>query len=161
MFVPVLEQSTRPCAIAGLDFVTGIRQAPRMAYRRPAPFVRKVFNPIALRFGIGGTIPLKVRRRRTGGVQTVPVIVLDHEGARFLVSARGETDWVRNLRAAGGAGELGDRPFESIEVPVEERPPILAAYQQLAGQAVKSHFKALPDPADHPVFRLATPGATP
>ena len=37
-----------------------------MAYRKPPFFVRRIFNPIAMRFGIGGTEPLAVRARRTG-----------------------------------------------------------------------------------------------
>jgi hypothetical protein len=84
--------------------------------------------------------------------------VLEHDGARYLVSARGETDWVRNLRAAGGDGELHARDaterFHATEVPVAERAPILTAYQKVAGKAVESLFAALPDPTDHPVFRL-------
>jgi len=33
---------------------------------------------------------------------------VSHEvgGSRYIVSARGETQWVKNLRAAGGAAEL-------------------------------------------------------
>ena len=38
---------------------------------------------------------------------------------------------------------------------MDERPPILDAYREKAGRAVESHFKALPDPADHPVFRIS------
>jgi deazaflavin-dependent oxidoreductase (nitroreductase family) len=124
-----------------------------MAYRKPNAFVRKVFNPLAMRFGIGGTKVLKVAGRRTGNPQTVPVVPIDHGGARYLVSPRGETDWVKNLRAAG-AGELDSKRFSATEVPVGERGPMLDEYKRVAGSAVKSHFEALPDAADHPVFRL-------
>lgn len=129
-----------------------------MAYRKPAFFIRSVFNPLAMRFGIGGTTTLSVPRRRSGGEQRVPLVILEQDGQRYLVSARGETDWVRNLRAAGGQGELERRGaterFSSSEVAVGERSALLEAYRKLAGQAVSGHFKALPDPADHPVFRL-------
>jgi hypothetical protein len=128
-----------------------------MAYRRPPFFVRNVFNPIAMRFGIGGTKTLAVPGRRTGKVHRVPVIPLEHAGARYLVSPRGETHWVRNLRVVGDAELGGGRASERIyatEVPVAERPAILTAYQNLAGKAVTSHFKALPEPSDHPVFRI-------
>jgi deazaflavin-dependent oxidoreductase (nitroreductase family) len=128
-----------------------------MAYRKPPFFVRRVFNPLAMRFEIGGSKQLAVRGRRTGRIQRVPVIPLEHEGARYLVTPRGETDWVKNIRAAGEA-DLGRRSgVEHIrvsEVPAAERAPIIAAYQMLAGKAVTSHFEALPDPADHPVFRI-------
>jgi hypothetical protein len=89
----------------------------------------------------------------------VPVIPVELQGARYLVSPRGEAEWVRNLRAAGGRGELrtggGSEPFQATEVPVADRAPILTVYQEVAGKAVASHFKALPNPADHPVFHIA------
>lgn len=36
----------------------------------------------------------------------------------------------------------------------EERPPVIAAYRALAGKTVEAYWRKLPDPADHPVFRL-------
>jgi hypothetical protein len=126
-------------------------------YVRPPLVVRRVFNPIAMRLGISGTEALAVRGRRSGMVHWVPVIPVAHEGARYLVSPRGETDWVRNLRAAGG-GHLGPwkktRPIRATELSVAERPPVIAAYRAVAGRAVKSFFEAMPDAADHPVFRI-------
>ena len=77
----------------------------------------------------------------------------ERDGARYLVSPRGETDWVKNLRVAS-EGELGGERFHASEVPVGERAPIVDRYQEIAGRSVASHFKALPDPADHPVFRI-------
>jgi hypothetical protein len=44
--------------------------------------------------------------------------------------------------------------FRATEVPADERAPVIAAYRAVAGRAVASFFRALPDPADHPVFRL-------
>lgn len=133
-----------------------------MAYFRPPFFVRRVFNPIAMRFGISGTQALAVRGRRSGEIRRVPVIPVDHDGARYLVSPRGETQWARNLRAAGEA-ELRSkrRPPERVratEVVVAERPPVIAAYRAVAGRAVASFFTTLPDPADHPVFRVERAG---
>jgi hypothetical protein len=53
------------------------------------------------------------------------------QGRRYLVSPRGEGQWVRNLRAAG-TGELrvGRRvePFRGRELPDEEKVPVLRAY---------------------------------
>ena len=133
-----------------------------MAYVRPPFVVRRIFNPIAMRFGISGTRALAVPGRRTGEIRRVPVIPVDHDGARYLVSPRGGTQWARNLRAAG-EGELhgkgGVERFRATEVPVADRPPVIAAYQAVAGRAVASLFKAMPDAADHPVFRLDTKGA--
>jgi hypothetical protein len=129
-----------------------------VAYRKPNAFTRKVFNPLAMRFNISGTSGLAVRRRTSGETQRVPVIPIEHDGLNYLVSVRGESDWVKNLRAAG-EGELeskdGAQTVTATEIPATERPPILEAYQAKAGKAVESHFKALPEPEDHPVFRLA------
>ena len=124
-----------------------------MAYLKPNPFVRKVFNPIALRLGLSGTEPLEVASRRTGSRQRIPVIPVDHDGARYVVSTRGESDWVKNCRAAG-AVDLGGRHLRAVEVPVTEREPIIAAYRAKAGRTVEAYWKKLPDASDHPVFRL-------
>jgi deazaflavin-dependent oxidoreductase (nitroreductase family) len=129
-----------------------------MAYLKPPVFARRVFNPLAMRFGIGGSNTLVVAGRGTGAPQRVPVIPVEYGGDRYLVSTRGESDWVRNLRAAGGRGQLERRSrleaFAATELPVAEREPVLAAYRKLAGKTVDPYFKKLPDPADHPVFRI-------
>jgi hypothetical protein len=72
------------------------------------------------------------------------------------VLTRGETDWVKNLRTAG-EGELDGERFRAEEVEVGQREPILRTYQEVAGRAIASHFKALPSPSDHPVFRISAP----
>jgi deazaflavin-dependent oxidoreductase (nitroreductase family) len=128
-----------------------------MAYLKPPWLTRNVFNPLAMRFGIGGAQELVTRGRRTGAPRSVPVIPVDVGGVRYLVSPRGETEWVRNLRA-DGAGELRGRAgaggFQAREIPVDERGPVLGAYREKAGRAVSGLFAKLPDPADHPVFRV-------
>lgn len=133
-----------------------------MAYLKPPLFTRKVFNPLAMRFGISGARTLIVAGRRTGRPQSVPVIPVSHGGATYLVSTRGESDWVRNLRAAGHA-ELrsrGQEPiaFRATELPDAERAPVIAVYRPEAGRAVAGYFDKLPDSADHPVFRLESDG---
>jgi deazaflavin-dependent oxidoreductase (nitroreductase family) len=127
-------------------------------YLRPPSFTRRVFNPLAMRFGIGGSEVLVVVGRRSGAPRRVPVIPVDHAGGRYLVSPRGDTQWARNLRAAGRAllGPHGrTSPVSALEVPVAERAPVIAAYRARAGRAVASFFEQLPDPADHPVFRVS------
>jgi F420H(2)-dependent quinone reductase len=129
-----------------------------MAYRKPNAFTRKVYNPLEFRFHMSGASGLTVRRRASGELQRVPVIPIERDGAEYLVSVRGESDWVKNLRAAGEAeltSKEGSRRVRAAEIPPDERPGILEAYQEKAGRAVASHFKALPDPVDHPVFRLS------
>lgn len=129
-----------------------------MAYLKPPAFQRRVFNPLAMRLGIGGSETLVVRGRRSGEPRRLPVIPVDRDGARYLVSARGESEWVRNLRAAGGRGEVHHKgavgTFSAVELPVAERAPIIAAYRKKAGRSVTAYWKKLPDDADHPVFRI-------
>ena len=124
-----------------------------MAYLAPPWFTRKVFNPIAMRLGISGTKALTVPGRRSGRPMSVPVIPVEHDGARYVVSTRGEADWVRNLRASG-RGELGSEPVRATELPLDRRPPVIEAYRAKAGHTVAGYWAKLPDPADHPVFRL-------
>jgi deazaflavin-dependent oxidoreductase (nitroreductase family) len=132
-----------------------------MAYLKPNAFTRKVFNPIAMRLGTGGSETLVVPRRRTGAPQRIPVIPVEHEGSRYIVSTRGESDWVRNLREAGG-GEIeskaGLEAFRAAEIPLEQRDAIIAAYREKAGKTVETYWKQLPDPKDHPVFRVEPAG---
>lgn len=128
-----------------------------MAYLKPPMFTQRVFNPIAMRLGLAGATTLAVRGRITGREQTIPVIPVEVNGTRYIVSTRGESDWVRNLRAAGTV-ELRSKNvterFRATEVPTAERPPIIAAYLKAAGRTASGYWKTLPDPADHPTFRL-------
>lgn len=81
---------------------------------------------------VWGSRVLAVRGRRSGEWRTVPVNLLTHEGARYLVAPRGHTQWVRNLRAAGGTGELrlGSRTevFTADELADADKPDVLRAY---------------------------------
>ena len=122
---------------------------------RPSWFVRKVTNPTISVLGMATT--LSVRGRSSGQERTVPVNVLEYEGDRYLLSPRGETDWVKNLRAAG-EGELRRKGtterFRPVEIPVEDRDELIAAYRANWDNQVKKFFESLPDAADHPTFRI-------
>lgn len=129
-----------------------------MAYLRPNFFERKIFGKLAMKFGIGGSSVLAIRGQKSGVPQKAPVIPVESGGAKYLVSTRGDAAWVRNLRAADGRGEISTKgkrfSFIATEIPVEERPPVIETYRKVAGKVVERYWKALPDPADHPVFRL-------
>ena len=128
-----------------------------MAYLKPPTVTSKIFNPLAMRFGLGGSVTLAVKRRSSGTTQLVPVVPVEHAGTRYVVSARGEAQWVKNTRSSGSL-ELREkghtRRYSAVEVPVEERGPIIDAYRVKAGRAVDTYWKRLPDAADHPIFRL-------
>src|SRR5438309_6512470 len=105
-------------------------------YRAPGWFTRNVFNRLVAlltRQGISvmGSRVLAVKGRTSGEWRTTPVNLLGYEGRRYLVAPRGETQWVRNLRVAGtGELVLGRRieEFRAVEIPDQEKPPILRAY---------------------------------
>ena len=132
-----------------------------MAYIRPPLFVRAVFNRLAMATGASGTMTLAVKGRRTGAEQTVPVIPVDVDGSLHVVSTRGESEWVRNVRAAGDGGvELrgrhgGEGRYTAAEVPPgDERRRVIEAYRRKAGRTSTAYWRKLPDDADHPTFRL-------
>src|SRR5215467_15955985 len=80
---------------------------------------------------VWGSRVLYVRGRASGQWRSTPVNVLSHDGRRYLVAPRGQTQWVRNIRVAGG-GELrvGSKveKFTATELRDEQKPEILRAY---------------------------------
>jgi len=128
---------------------------PRRYVRSGFVMVRLV-NPIVQR--LGGTLVLIVVGRRSGQPRTVPLgRPFEDAGTRYLVGGGGETEWVRNLRAAG-RGQLrfhgATTPFRAVEIDGEERDRLVTAYRAKQGRTVASFFRALPATADHPVFRV-------
>jgi deazaflavin-dependent oxidoreductase (nitroreductase family) len=132
-------------------------------YLRPtagdALFNRLPYALARLGISVYGTRILAVRGRRSGAWRSAVVNLLEHEGARYLVSPRGETQWVRNLRAAGcGELRLGRRreAFAAREIADAEKPPVLRAYLRLWRFEVKRFFPGLDaDPSDADLLRVA------
>lgn len=128
-----------------------------MAYLKPPWYVTKLFNPLAMAAGISGSETLTLTRRSTGEVQRIPVLTVTVDGTRYLVSTRGESQWVKNVRATPEvtvSTRAGSTRYRAAEVPVDARADVLAAYQIKAGKVVDGYFAQLPDAADHPVFAL-------
>jgi deazaflavin-dependent oxidoreductase (nitroreductase family) len=127
-------------------------------YVHPGFFMAHVVNPIVK---FVGAPTLTVRGRRSGLPITTPLAPFDYEGARYLVGGGGETHWVRNLRAAGqGQLRMGGthQDFRAVELHGTERDRIVAAYRAFMGRRAQSYFVALPNLADHPVFRIEPDG---
>ena len=140
-------------------------------YQRPGWFTTNVFNRlVAALTGLGvsvyGSRVLEVRGRRSGEWRETPVNLLRYDGVDYLVSPRGQTQWVKNLRASSqGRLRVGRRtqPFTAVELTHDEKPPLLRAYLKKWKIEVGAFFGVGPDSPndelrriapDHPVFRL-------
>lgn len=117
---------------------------------------------------LAGTAELSVRGRTSGQMQRIPVNPHTYEGAQYLVSARGHSQWVRNMRVAGG-GELRVgrkvRTFTATELTdPAQKAAVLRAYLEKWGWEVNRFFQGVTAKssdaelqaaaADHPVFRI-------
>jgi deazaflavin-dependent oxidoreductase (nitroreductase family) len=144
-------------------------------YRAPGWFTRNVFNrfiAFLTRRGVSvrGSRVLAVRGRTSGEWRTTPVNLLELGGSRYLVSPRGNTQWARNLRAAG-TGELrvGGKveAFRARELEEDEKVPVLRSYLKLWKFEVGTFFEGVgPDSTDaelravadrHPAFQILPP----
>ena len=79
------------------------------------------------------TVTLEVKGRRTGKPIRVSLSRTDHLGRSYFVSLGGESEWVRNVRAAQGKATILSRRrtlVRLVETTPEERAPILLAYVQ-------------------------------
>jgi deazaflavin-dependent oxidoreductase (nitroreductase family) len=142
-------------------------------YKRPGWFTRHAFNPaVALltRLGISvlGSRVLEVTGRKSGEARRTPVNLLTLDGTEYLVAPRGVTEWVRNVRAAGGhlALLVGSKREERVATELEDgdKAPVLRAYLKRWKAEVGVFFEGVgPDSSDeqlaaiapnHPVFRL-------
>jgi hypothetical protein len=86
---------------------------------------------------------LEVRGRKTGQTISLPVDPLDLGGKRYLVCARGESNWVRNARTAGEvvpARARCRRRYAVRELPLSMRPPVLKAYLDRFASEVQRFF---------------------
>jgi deazaflavin-dependent oxidoreductase (nitroreductase family) len=123
--------------------------------RMTATFNSAVAALTKLGISIWGSRVLYVRGRTSGEWRTTPVNVLTHDGGRFLVAPRGQTQWVRNLRVAGG-GELkvGRRieRFTATELADDQKPEILRSYLKRWKFEVGVFFDGVD--ADAPAARL-------
>jgi deazaflavin-dependent oxidoreductase (nitroreductase family) len=141
-------------------------------YIAPDGFTRRVFNPIVARLtgwgiSVWGSRVLSVPGRTSGEIRSTPVNVLSVGEQRFLVAPRGETQWVLNVRAAGGCSLRVGRRTESVrlrELDDDAKPEILRPYLRRWKWEVGQFFDGVgPDSSDdellaiapnHPVFEI-------
>jgi deazaflavin-dependent oxidoreductase (nitroreductase family) len=140
-------------------------------YQRPDALTTRLVNPLIatltkLGLSVRGSHILAVRGRKTGKRQEVPVNPVEVDGVRYLVAPRGDTHWVRNLRAAGEAElRVGQRrePIQAREIANASKPPVLRAYLRRWKRETGKFF-GVDDQAsdedlariapDHPVFQI-------
>ena len=124
---------------------------------KPANRVIMALNRLGLTLGTQHI--LSIPGRKTGLLRSTPVSVLTVEGQRYVVTGM-ETDWVKNARATGwGILTRGRRAevVSLVELPVEERPPILAEFPVQVPHGVEHFERLLGLPNDPEAFAAAAP----
>lgn len=135
-------------------------------YIEPGGFTQHVFNRFVrwlTRRGVSvwGSRELRVRGRKSGEIRTLPVNLLTIDDQQYLVAPRGETQWVRNLRAAGeGELRVGRRVehFHPAEIADDDKPEILRAYLRRWKMEVGVFFDGVDADAPAETLRDIAPG---
>lgn len=138
-------------------------------YRRP-PHLYLRLQPLGwllTRLGLspGCAVVLEVPGRRTGLIRRTQLVRVALDGEHYLVSLAGESEWVRNVRAADGRVVLGRRERRAatlVDVPPTERPAVIRAYLRQAARTERAradaarHYFGVPDkPSDEELRRIA------
>jgi len=144
------------------------------AFKEPGRLQLKVFDPLVgwlsrRGLSIAGSRVLEVQGRKSGEWRRTPVNPLSFEGGRYLVAPRGNTQWVRNLRASGSGRLVGRRTeeFAASELGDEQKPDLLRAYLKKWKWEVGAFFDGVGGDSpeeelqriapEHPVFRISEP----
>jgi deazaflavin-dependent oxidoreductase (nitroreductase family) len=140
------------------------------SFRKPNALDRIVNGAFAallrLGFGLPHNYLLQVRGRKTARLYSTPVNLLLVDGVPYLVAPRGETQWARNVRAAGNVTLKKGREttrYTVSEITDDAKLPLLKIYLERFAATVQRYFpiKAgapaaafAPLASRYPVFRL-------
>jgi deazaflavin-dependent oxidoreductase (nitroreductase family) len=133
-------------------------------YLRPGWFTQHVVNRVVRRLARLGLSPkglreLQVVGRSSGEVRTTAVNLLEVDGHRYLVAPRGTTQWVRNIRVAGGGHlRIGRRlePIAVSELADADKPAVLREYLRRWRSEVKVFFEGIDvDASDEQIAGIA------
>ncbi|MEV6277220.1 nitroreductase family deazaflavin-dependent oxidoreductase [Nocardia sp. NPDC051832] len=127
------------------------------------PMMNRVFNLLPkLGISIMNSRELAVRGRKSGEWRTTMVnLMVDTDGARYLVAPRGHTQWVKNLRVAGdGELRLGRKAeaFTATEVPDADKVPLLRMYLKKWGWEVGRFFEGITKDSTDAELAAIAPG---
>ncbi|TRW82340.1 DUF385 domain-containing protein [Mycolicibacterium sp. 018/SC-01/001] len=108
---------------------------------------------------IQGSAALRVRGRTSGEQRQVVINLLSVDGRDYLISPRGNTQWARNVRAAGEV-EIGPRRRarrrSAVELPDEAKPALLRPYLDRWYWQVRGHIGGLtPTSTDDQIRQVA------
>ncbi|MGD0985545.1 MAG: nitroreductase/quinone reductase family protein [Acidimicrobiales bacterium] len=121
------------------DFLSGLFQPvdyARRSHYRPPPALYRRLQWIGLRTTALGLSPrdvvvLEVPGRVSGVIRGTVLVRVVHGGEHHLVALAGESEWVRNARAAQGRVVIGRKQRHAavlVEVPPPDRAPVIRAY---------------------------------
>lgn len=109
--------------------------AQRTAYRPPAAWYQRLnrLGVVLTRLGLAprDAVTLEVRGRTTGRLRRIPILRTLYAGHDHLVALAGESQWVRNVRAASGEAVIRRRGSHRVhleELPPNQRAEVIAAY---------------------------------
>jgi deazaflavin-dependent oxidoreductase (nitroreductase family) len=121
-----------------------------------------VYRLTKMGISVYGSRVLYVKGRKSGEWRSTPVNPLRlADGTRYLVAPRGNTQWVRNLRAVGtGELRIGRKaePFTATEIADDDKPAILRAYLKRWKFEVGVFFDGVDAKAPEDKLRQIAPG---
>jgi len=113
-----------------------------------------------LGFVVGTMHVLAVPGRRSGVYRSTPVSLMTDDGHRYIVAGLDDADWVLNARVAGRGMLHRGRTEEHvslIELPVDQRVPILREFPRLVPQGVQFFTRLYGVAADPEAFAGLAP----
>ena len=121
----------------------------RDKYRPPPDLYRRLsrLGPVMTTLGLSprDVITLEVPGRRSGVIRRTSMVRAACDGGHYLVALAGESEWVRNVRAAGGQVVIGRRQRHAarlVELPPQQRAPVIRAYLRRWGRRAGSKAMA-------------------
>ena len=113
----------------------------RTTYRPPAAWYQRLnwLGVLLTSLGLAprDAVTLQVRGRTSGKARRIPILRTRYQGSDYLVALAGESQWVRNVRAAHGHAVVRRRRTSQVrlqELAPADRGDIIAAYLHAGGE---------------------------